>query len=281
MKLGISSWSVPWSVGVWGYPQPACKLDALSLVRKAAEHRVQVVQIADNLPLHELSVGALDQVGKEAQTSGLTVEVGTRGLERDRLVRYIGIAQRVGARSLRTVVTGSLLGEDQVRSAESLLRNVAPELERAGVTLALENNEAFSAEEFARIVDGVRSPSIGICIDTANSLGRPEVLETVLEQLAKHAVMVHVKDYDIQRIDTRMGFSVVGRPVGGGRVDVDRVLQRLHECRREDVSVIIEHWPPFVSTIEETVRLEEEWLATSVEFLRPKLSANGRRAPLP
>ncbi len=113
---------------------------------------------------------------------------------------------------------------------------------------------------------------MGICLDTANSLGRPETLQTVVENLAEHAVVLHAKDYDIRRIDTRMGFSVVGKPAGDGRVDFDWVLAELRRRGRSGISVIVEHWPPFAGTIEETVRIEEEWLSRSVRFLRSKLS---------
>jgi sugar phosphate isomerase/epimerase len=166
-----------------------------------------------------------------------------------------------------------LLGPERVAAAEAAIRQVLPSLERQGVTLAFENNEAFSAVEFAGIVTRIGSPHVGICMDTANSLGRPETLRTVVENLAEHAVVLHAKDYDIRRIDTRMGFSVVGTAVGDGRVDFDWVLSELCRHGRGGVSVIVEHWPPFSGTIEETIRNEEEWLSKSVRFLRAKLSA--------
>jgi sugar phosphate isomerase/epimerase len=157
-------------------------------------------------------------------------------------------------------------------AAEAGIRQILPALERTGVTLALENNEAFSAAEFAGLMLRIASPRVGICLDTANSLGRPEMLETVVDKLAEHAVVLHAKDYDIRRTDTRMGFSVVGQPAGEGRVDFDWVLAELRQRGRTGISVIVEHWPPFVGTIEDTVRIEEEWLARSVRFLRSKVS---------
>jgi sugar phosphate isomerase/epimerase len=90
--------------------------------------------------------------------------------------------------------------------------------------------------------------------------------------LAEYAVVLHAKDYDIRRIDTRMGFSVVGQPAGDGRVDFEWVLAELRERGRDQISVIVEHWPPFEGTIDATVRMEEEWLARSVRFLRSELS---------
>jgi sugar phosphate isomerase/epimerase len=244
----------------------------MGLLDKAVEANVSVVQIADNLPLHQLPVEELDQLRAAAAARSIVLEAGTRGLEPEHLALYIAIAHRIGARILRTVLSGSLLGQRQLAIAENAIRQVLPALEFERVTLALENNEAFSALEFAGIIQRIASPHVGICLDTANSLGRPETLQTVVENLAEHTVVLHAKDYDIRRIDTRMGFSVVGTPAGDGRVDFDWVLAALHRRGRSGISVIVEHWPPFAGTIEETIRIEQEWLARSVRFLRPKLS---------
>jgi sugar phosphate isomerase/epimerase len=264
MELGISSWSLPWSIGVQGYPRPPRPLDVIGLLEKAVEANAAVVQIADNLPLHELPERELDRMREAAGANGLTLEAGTRGLDPEHLARYVTIARRIGARVLRTVLSGSLCGAEQMAKAEDGIRQLLPALDQHGVTLALENNEAFSAAEFAGLMRRIRNPMVGICLDTANSLGRPETLETVVEHLAEHAVMLHAKDYDIRRIDTRMGFSVVGRPAGDGRVDFDWVLAELRRYGRDQISVIVEHWPPFEGTIEATVQLEEDWLARSV-----------------
>lgn len=271
MRLGISTWSVPWSIGVRGYPQPARPLDAVGLLEKAVQAGVTVVQIADNLPLHQLPPAELKRLTDAASGRGLTLEVGTRGVNPDHLRRYITIAHQLRARLLRTVLSGNMCGQDELAAVEHAIRQVLPELDRHRVTLALENNEAFSAAQFAGLISRIASPLTGMCLDTANSLGRPELLGTVLEHLAEHTVMLHAKDYDIRRIDTRMGFSVIGRPAGEGRVDFDNVLAALHSRGRDQISVIVEHWPPFQGNISTTIQTEEEWLARSVRFLRSKL----------
>jgi sugar phosphate isomerase/epimerase len=272
-KLGIASWTLPWAIGVHGYPSPLRPLGWLGLLEKAVAAKVSVVQIADNLPLHELPDKELDQLRDAASACGLVLEAGTRSLDPEHLARYIAITHRIGARILRTVLSGSLFGPKQLAAAEAAILKVLPALERQDVTLALENNEAFSALEFAGIITRIASPHVGICLDTANSLGRPETLQTVVEHLAEHAVVLHAKDYDIRRIDTRMGFSVVGTAAGDGRVDFNWVLAELRRRGRSGISVIVEHWPPFAGTIEESIRIEEEWLARSVRFLRSKVSA--------
>jgi 3-oxoisoapionate decarboxylase len=271
--LGIASWTLPWAIGVQGYPLPPKPLGWMGLLEKAVEADVSVVQIADNLPLHEMPVEELDQLRAAASARGLALEAGTRGLDPEHLTLYIAIAHRIGARILRTVLSGSWLGSKQLAAAESAIRQVLPALEGQAVTLAFENNEAFSAAEFAALIERIASPHVGICLDTANSLGRPETLQTVVDNLAEHAVVMHAKDYDIRRIDTRMGFSVVGTPAGDGRVDFDWVFSELRRYGRSGISIIVEHWPPFAGTIEETIRLEDEWFWKSVRFLRSKLPA--------
>jgi len=277
LKLGIGSWSVPWSVGVAGYPQPANPLGAIGLLDKAVEAGVSVVQIADNLPLHQFSDEELDRLRDAACARGVTLEAGTRGVEADHLARYIGIAHRIGARILRTVLSGSLCGPEKLAAAEAGIRAVLPLLEREDVNLALENNEAFSAAEFAGLIQRLASPRVGICLDTANSLGRPETLETVAGQLAPYAFELHAKEYDIERVATRMGLSIVGKAAGDGRVDFDWVLAELRRHGHTEINVIVEQWPPFAGSIEETVRIEEEWLSRSVRFLRAKLAESGDR----
>jgi sugar phosphate isomerase/epimerase len=207
-----------------------------------------------------------------ARARGLVLEAGTRGLEPDHLANYIAIGQRIGAQILRTVLSGSLLGSDQLLAAEANVQKILPHLDEAGLTLAIENNEAFSAAEFAALIKRLNSPRVGICLDTANSLGRPETLKTVVEALAPHAIELHAKDYDIRRVDTRMGFAIVGTAAGEGRVDFNYVLAELRRHARDLMSVIVEHWPPFTGTIEQTIQTEQDWLERSVAFLGKKLS---------
>ncbi len=271
MELGISTWSLPWSIGVPGYPKPPTQLDAFAMVTKAAEHGVPVLQIADNLPLHELSGPELNRLKMAAVAEGVMLELGTRGLDKDRLVRYVRIAEHLGARALRTVISGSMCNAAELTGAEAAINDVLDVLEQRNVRLAIENNESFSAAQFSDLVQRVSSPFVGICLDTANSLGRPEPLETVVNQLGSHTIMLHAKDYDIKRVDTRMGFSVIGRPAGDGRVDFDALLRELRNRGRHDISVIVEHWPPFEGTIEATMQLEEDWLAKSIAFLRDRV----------
>jgi len=261
MRLGIGSWSFPWAIGVPGYPQPAAPLDAVGLLLKAKDLHVDVVQICDNYPLHTRSAGDLDQIACTAQDLRIRVEVGTRGVEPSHLLRYLEIATRLSATSLRTIV------DNPADPYREWIAQVLPRYAEAGVAIAVETNEGLSVDEFAALVEALNSPYFGITLDTVNSLGREERTREVAAKLARYAITLHYKDYAIERVDHRMGFRVVGRPAGEGRVDAQWLFSSLTQAGR-DPQVIVELWPPFLGSIEETVAQEEEWVNRSVRFLQ-------------
>jgi len=91
MRLGISSYTYTWGVGVPGHlpPQP---LTAADLVRRAADNGLGCVQIADNLPLDALADSERRDLRTLAAETAVAIEVGARGLTSDRLERYRRVA---------------------------------------------------------------------------------------------------------------------------------------------------------------------------------------------
>jgi sugar phosphate isomerase/epimerase len=239
-------------------------------VELAVRLGVDIVQIADNLPLHKLSAQELVELRAAAERHGIELQTGTRGVSPEYLMPYLEISQQLGAKIVRTV-SHTADSKPHITQVREWMTEILPEFEKAGIAIALENNESHHAAEFAWLVRELNSPSLAICLDTANSLGGLETLPSVVEQLAPYAIVLHAKDFEIRRIDTRMGFTVTGAPAGEGRVDFDFVFEELARHGR-DPSVILEHWPPFVGTIEETVRIEEEWVERSIRFLKRKLN---------
>src|SRR5262249_12778435 len=78
VRLGISSWTDTWAIGVNGYPSPARPMRLADLLEKAAALKVNVVQIADNLPLHKLDPEELRDIRDQAASFGIKIEIGTR-----------------------------------------------------------------------------------------------------------------------------------------------------------------------------------------------------------
>jgi sugar phosphate isomerase/epimerase len=107
----------------------------------------------------------------------------------------------------------------------------------------------------------------GICLDTVNSFGALEGPEVVVRQLAPYTLNLHVKDFTIERVASKMGFILTGSPAGRGRLDLPWLLRQLRLAGR-DVNAILETWPPFGRTLEETLARERSWVEASVRHLR-------------
>jgi sugar phosphate isomerase/epimerase len=266
MRLGVGSYTYVWSVGVPGYPPPPRPLTAAGLLDKAAELGVRVVQIADNLPLDRLTDAERDDLLARARRLGVALEVGTRGCRPDHLHRYLRIAERLGSPVLRTILDADG-HEPTPAEAADLLCGVAPDFEQAGVCLAVENHDRFRAATLAELFERVGSPAVGLCLDTANSIGCVENVETLLRVLGRWVVNLHVKDYAIARLPHGKGFVVEGRPAGQGQLDVPGLLAELKRQGR-DPNAIVELWPPPEPTAAGSVAREEAWARESVRYLR-------------
>ncbi len=266
MKLGISSWSYPWAIGVPGYQRPAVPLGAFGLLDRATALGVEVLQIADNLPAEHLPVADVARLGECARTGGIALELGTRGVQPAHLARYLELALASGAKLVRTLTHSNDCRPD-LQQIELWLRESLPAYERAGVTLALENYERHTAAELARLVCGAGSSSLEICLDTVNSLGALETPAEVVRLLAPLTVNLHVKDFEIKRVPSMMGYLVSGCPAGAGRLDIPGLLAEMRRHGRRP-SVIVEQWPPFLDSIEDTVALEAAWAEQSVRYIQ-------------
>jgi sugar phosphate isomerase/epimerase len=265
MQLGISSYTYPWAAGIPGYEPPE-PLTALGLLDKAAALGVSVVQICDNMPLDRLTRPGLDDLKKQAADNGLLIEVGTRGSAPEHLLAYLDLAQRLGSSIVRVVVDTA---DDQPSDYEVVrrLQTVAPRFGEAGVALAIENHDRFSADTFGEIVEMLHVPHIGICLDTANSFGAGEGWTDVTVGLASYVVNLHIKDFVIRRVSHQLGLTIEGRPAGQGQLDVPWLLQTLEDAGR-DPNAILELWTPPEANLEDTIRKEDEWARESITYLR-------------
>ncbi len=265
MRLGIGSYAFAWSVGVTGHAPPR-PMAAIDLLDKAAELGVGVVQFCDNLPVHLLPDPEIAQLADRAAEREVQIELGTRGILPEHLRRYVRLAMRLRSSILRIVVDS---GNHRPSPDEivATLRPLLPELSDAGICLAIENHDRFTARQFLEIVERLSSPAAGICLDTVNSLGALEGPEVVVSTLAPWAVSLHLKDFQIRRAEHQMGFLVEGRPAGSGQLDVPRLLDTLRAAGR-DPNAILEQWPSPEATIDQTIAKELAWARQSVTYLR-------------
>lgn len=265
MKLGISSYTYTWAVGVPGYA-PGKLLDAFGLLDRAAKLGVARVQIADNLPLHLLAPGDLDELSYKAAQAGIGIEVGTRGLTGENLHAYLNVAAQLKSSILRIVVDGQDY-HPHPDECVAVIKEFVPELQSRNVTLAIENHDRFTARTFADIVNRVGSDRAGICLDSVNSIGAGEGIETIVEILAPLTINLHVKDYAAKRLSHMMGFTIEGRPAGQGMLAVEWLLERVQSHSRCE-SAILELWTPPEERLADTIEKEARWAVESVGYLR-------------
>jgi 3-oxoisoapionate decarboxylase len=265
-RLGIGSYTYTWAIGVLGNP-PARPLTALGLLEKACALGVQVVQVCDNLPLLKLPPREREEFARFAGAHQIALELGARGIaDTASLLAHLDLARQFRSPFLRLVVD-SPGHEPTPEEVIARLRPLLPRFSEAGVKLAIENHDRFTAGSLAGIIEALGPEEIGVCLDTVNSFGALEGPETVVGTLAPYTLNLHVKDFTIARVSSQMGFVVSGCPVGRGRLDVPWLLDQIGAAGRE-VNAIVELWTPFGLTLDETIALEAAWAGESVRYLR-------------
>lgn len=268
MKLGIGTYCYMWAIGFrFGSQEakPAHPMTAMDLLTRARDLGVHLVQYGPNLPLAALSETEMEDLLRCARDGQIEFEVGTRGLETDHLCRQIDLCKRTGSKLLRTIPE---IGGKPVdfREIPHYLREILPVLEREGIKLGLENGK-IPCRELAWTLDQVPSPHLGIVLDMANSLAVPEGWKEVTEVLAPYTICLHHKEFVVQRFWHMMGFTVWGAPAGTGQVDTPWLLRTLDDAGAT-YNVILEVWPPEQPDLEETIRLEDQWVRASLPYLR-------------
>jgi len=275
MRLGLSSYTYTWAIGVPEHP-PARPMTATGLLDQAARLGVHLVQVADNLPLDRLSAPQLEALEQHAADLRVSLEVGTRGIHPDHLRTYLRLAERLRSPILRVVVDTTDHHPTQDEVVETI-RPLVREFQRAGVCLAIENHDRFPARVLAGIVQRLGSPQVGICLDTVNSFGALEGPAVVMETLGPWVVNLHVKDFVVQRASHKMGFTIEGRPAGQGQLNVPWLLQALREQIQAhggpnpvsgEPNAILELWTVPEKALADTIAKEDGWATASIAYLR-------------
>ena len=266
MNLGISSFAFGWGVRL-GHPP----MDELAVVEFARRQGVRVVQLGDNLPAHCLISEQRATLKAAADAAGVRLELGARGLVESHLQTYLALCAEFSASFLRFVVDDAGQQPSPVELT-ALLRNAVPALDAAGVAFGIETHDRFRAADLRRLIDDVGSPRVGICLDTANSIGAGEGLEHVAEWLAPVTLNLHIKDVTIRRLPHLMGFTIAGCTLGEGQLPIRPLLDRMR-ARGYCGSVILEAWwPPGpddaatvageLASAETGIRTLKQWLQT-------------------
>ena len=241
VRIGVGSYT-------WPHEVERGQLTASQIIDRAMENGLDCVQLCDNLPWDSLL---------RLTSSSIPIELGATGLKS--LPSWIDLAGKLRSPILRWVIDSA----DHHPDADEVIafvRALLPRLEAQGTILAIENHDRFPASVLDKIVTALDSPAVGICLDTANSIGAGEGIAAVLEKLAPHTVCLHLKAVSIHRIPNKMGFRVEGAKPNEGIVDFATTWTAIAAYSRCQ-SVILEQWPPDPA-------FEFEWAEAGIAWMK-------------
>jgi sugar phosphate isomerase/epimerase len=265
MKLGISSYTYTWAVGVPG-SMPEDPLSVCGLLEKAYSSGIKLVQLADNLPVEKLTEDELELLLDYSVEKGISLEMGGRGLTPEHTMECLLAAQIIRSPILRMVIDSTGY-KPSITEIKGIIKDLLPEFRSRRIRLAIENHDRLKAREFAEIIDTAGSEWVGICLDSVNSMGAGEGFETVSDILIPYTINLHIKDFTIRRVSHKMGIIIEGAPAGKGMLNIPDLLFRTSQnglCQ----SAILELWTPPEPEIESTVLKEEKWAQESLNYLK-------------
>ncbi|SES41335.1 Sugar phosphate isomerase/epimerase [Tranquillimonas rosea] len=270
MRLGLGTYAFRWAIGLKDRV-PAAPMTPFDILDAAEAYGLPVVQYADNMPLDRLSEAEQERLADAARAKGIALELGTQSFDADEVSRYIAIGQRLDARILRVALDAA----DAKIPVPDLAEKLRPLVERAGAAgmrIAIENHFNYPSPRMVDLIEAVNDPSLGVCLDVANSICALEWPEETVRLLAPYAVNLHLKDYEITPDPYGVGFRIHGVPLGEGRAPIPWILDQLAQCPPE-MSVILEHWLPDQNDLDAARRLERPWLDRTVAAAQQYLDA--------
>ena len=263
-RIGLSSYAFFWQLS----DKVSEPLTIHQALERTAAMGVDLFQICDYAPLEAMPDAEIKEVRAAADSLGMTLEMGTKGIRPGHLRKFLHIAGILGSPLLRTMfnVPGHTPTADE---AAAIFTEVLPEFEAAGVRIAVETYEQVPTARILDVVRRVDSPWLGICSDPANTVAALEMPSQVIDAVAPYVLNMHIKDFAFSRKEGWVGFTYSGAPLGEGLLDYDHMVRAIRPKER-NINQIVEHWLPWQDTEDATIRLENQWTQQSIDFLRSK-----------
>lgn len=265
MKVGISSNTFPWAVGLPGFT-PAHPLKPMQLLEQAQELGVGLVQFGPNMPLDRLAERDLRDVLKHADLWKIDLEMATTGIDPEKLREQIRFARRADVILLKTTPEfppGCVPMRTQISNC---LRAIVDDLARAEVGLAIDNSR-IPAPELNELLEAIRSPWLGAAVDTATPMALLQGWQISTRVLGHRTLCLHLKDFVVRPGAHGMGLAVMGCPMGNGQLNIPWLVDAFAALRIEP-SALVESWIPEQRSLTETLTLEQEWAKQGVAYLR-------------
>jgi len=267
MRIGICTWSFTNC-----HRQAGRRLDPFvpeHLALLAAEHGLLSIECGTG-PFEHRSDAELEAFRQGLDERGLDLVIDTGGAryseDTSSLRRALSLAHRLGARAVRTTISGLLEGDRRslgregwqtfLHSLVEPLRACMSQAAEWGIPVGLENHQDASSWELVWLCEQVGSPLLGVTMDVANALAVGETPMAFAGRVLPFLKHVHLKDYAVH--PSPSGYRLRRCAVGGGVVDWPSVLS-LFEARAPQVLGCIELG---ASTARHIRILEDDYWAT-------------------
>lgn len=189
------------------------------------------------------------------------------------LLHHVDIAKALGAKVMRICAGGRrtrpVSWPEHKAKLVPLLRDAAEYACKQGVVLALENHVDLLADEVIELLEAVDSPSLGVCLDTANNLRMFEDPMRTIELLAPYAKATHIKDICAYQGSPRAFGFWPSVPLGKGLIDIPRTLQLLAQHGFDGLLALeIDYLHPQHGPLEQAISESLSFMRDEVEKLR-------------
>lgn len=197
--------------------------------------------------LGSVEPGHLKMVRELLEQYHMYVELATRGIDYDHLVKVVKVADALGADIIRTYIPITLgsckdpetggegkydLGKVRLdfdpvvfHQAVVSLKQIIPVLKKYRVRIALENHEYETSGELVRVMDEIRSPWIGLHYDFGNAMMVWEEPARAAENMGPYTITTHFKDHIVIPCpEDKYRHVVCGVPAGRGNIDLKECL---------------------------------------------------------
>ncbi|MFB6977929.1 sugar phosphate isomerase/epimerase family protein [Streptomyces scopuliridis] len=263
MAYGLSTYAYFWRISSRA-PKP---LTVERMLVNTRELGGEVFQICDYPLIETYDDVRLADIRATAEDLGITLELGTRGIGREHLARYLELAGKLDVTLVRSMMNTAEHRPDTAE-ATALLRASVPTYAERGVTLGLETYEQVSTDDLLAVIRAVDDPHLGVVLDPGNCVARLERPRDVVEATAPHVVNIHVKDFAFTRRDGWVGFTYAGCPLGEGQLDYAHLTATVRPDER-GINQIVEHWLPWQDDgFETTAGIEDQWTRHCISTLQ-------------
>ena len=149
--IGLSTYGYSWRMA----DSAERPMTVLELVGETERFGLSLLQICDYPRLETFSDAELDEVKRAGDAAGIAFELGTRGVDRPKLMTYLELASRLDATYLRTML-GDIDSVEARDKAIAALEESMPDFVDRGITIAIETHELVATSDLRFVIAALK-----------------------------------------------------------------------------------------------------------------------------